>query len=341
MKGKQVTIKDIAKKLNISVSTVSRALRGLSDVHIDTRQAVEALARELDYHPNAVAASLAKSKTFTVGVIIPNFETHFYSSAIRGIQDVLSGAGYNIMICQSNEAYETEVKNIQTLINSRVDGLIVSQSIETNSLEHFQYVLDKEIPLVSFNRALEALPASKVETDDYEGAFNAVEYLIRTGCRRIAHVAGPQNLKISQNRLRGYQDALAKHQLSAHEGYIISCDLSIEGGKECMHKLLGLPEMPDGVFVVNGHAAFGVMAVLKIRRINIPDEVSVIGFTDEPFASLTEPALTTVAQPTYEIGRATADLFLKQIKNPNHFQPEVQVLKTELQVRDSTRRLWV
>lgn len=340
MGGRQITIKDIAKELNISVSTVSRALRGLPDVNSDTRKAVEDLAKKLDYHPNAVALSLVKSKTYTVGIIIPNFVIHFYSSAIGGIQDVLSAAGYNIMICQSNETYKTEVSNVQTLINSRVDGLIVSQSKETQNLDHFKLVLDKHIPLVSFNRTLGSLPASKVEVDDYDGAFNAVEYLIRTGCQRIAHIAGPQNLHISQNRFRGYQDALAKHQIPFREDYVKYCDFSIESGKGSMTELLLLPEIPDAVFVVSDYAAFGVISALKERRINIPDEVSVVGFTDEPFSSLIEPALTTVAQPTYEIGRATAALFLKQVNNPDHLHPETQLLKTELRIRNSTRRLW-
>lgn len=340
MKGRQVTIKDIAKELNISVSTVSRALRGLPDVNSDTRKAVEALAKKLHYHPNAVALSLVKSKTHTVGIIIPNFVIHLYSSAIVGIQDVLSAAGYNIMICQSNEAYTTEVNNVQTLISSRVDGLIVALSKETQNFDHFKLVLDRNIPLVSFNRTLDDLPASKVEVDDYDGAFNAVEYLIRTGCQRIGHIAGPQNLRISQLRLRGYQDALAKYQIPFREEYVKYCDFSIESGKESMTQLLLLPEMPDAVFVVNDHAAFGVISALKERRINIPDEVSVVGFTDEPFSSLIEPSLTTVAQPTYEIGRATASLFLKQVNCADHFQPETYVLKTELKVRNSTRKLW-
>lgn len=340
MKGRQVTIKDIAKELNISVSTVSRALRGLPDVNSDTRKAVEALAKKLHYHPNAVALSLVKSKTHTVGIIIPNFVIHLYSSAIVGIQDVLSAAGYNIMICQSNEAYTTEVNNVQTLISSRVDGLIVALSKETQNFDHFKLVLDRNIPVVSFNRTLDDLPASKVEVDDYDGAFNAVEYLIRTGCQRIGHVAGPQNLRISQLRLRGYQDALAKYQIPFREEYVKYCDFSIGSGKESMTQLLLLPEMPDAVFVVNDYAAFGVISALKERRINIPDEVSVVGFTDEPFSSLIEPSLTTVSQPTYEIGRATASLFLKQVNCGDQFQPETYVLKTELKVRNSTRKLW-
>lgn len=340
MKGRQITIKDIAKELNISVSTVSRALRGLPDVNADTRKAVESMAKKLDYHPNAVAMSLVKSKTYTVGVIIPNFVIHLYSSAIGGIQDVLSEAGYNIMICQSNETYTTEVNNVQALISSRVDGLIVSQSKETRNLDHFKSVIDKHIPLVSFNRTLGNLPASKVEADDYDGAFNAVEYLIHTGCQRIAHIAGPQNLQISQNRLRGYRDALAKYQMPFREDYVKCCDFSIASGKESMIELLLLPIIPDAVFVVSDHPAFGVISALKERRINIPDEVSVVGFTDEPFSSLIEPSLTTVSQPIYEIGRATASLFLKQVNDPDHFQPETKVLKTELKVRNSTRRLW-
>lgn len=340
MKERPVTIKDIAKELNISVSTVSRALRGLPDVNADTRKAVEFLARKLDYHPNAVALSLVKSKTYTVGVIIPNFIIHFYSSAIGGIQDVLSEAGYNIMICQSNEKYFTEVKNVQTLISSRVDGLIVSQSKETEDLAHFKSVIDKEIPLVSFNRTLDGLSASKVAVDDYQGAFIAVDYLIRTGCRRVAHVAGPQNLQLSQNRFRGYLDALAKHQIAVDEAYIKYCDFSIESGRKSMRELLLLPDMPDAVFVVSDHAAYGVIAELKDRRINIPNEVSVVGFTDEPFSSLIDPALTTVAQPTYEIGKATAKLFLQQLENPDEFKPETRMLKTELRIRDSTRRLF-
>ncbi len=339
MKERPITIKDIARELNISVSTVSRALRGLPDVNAATRRSVETLARKLDYHPNAVALSLVKSKTYTVGVIIPNFVIHFYSSAIGGIQDVLSQAGYNIMICQSNENYDTEVANVQTLLNSRVDGLIVSQSKETEDLAHFSAVIDKGVPLVSFNRTLDGLHASRVEVDDYQGAYHAVEYLIRTGYRRIAHIAGPQNLQLSRHRYQGYLDALNSCQLTTEDAYIRYCDFSIESGRKAMHELLLLPDMPDAVFVVSDYPAYGVIAELKARGINIPDEVAVIGFTDEPFSSLIEPTLTTVSQPTYEIGRETARLFLQQLEDPDHFEPQQRTLKTELKVRNSTQRV--
>lgn len=337
MKNGQVTIKDIAKKLNISVATVSRALRDIPDISNDTKKAVVALAKELEYQPNSVAQSLVKNRTNTIGVIIPGLISHFYCSAISGIQKVASKAGYHVMICQSSESYQTEVANLQAMVSSRVDGLIISVSKETRCFEHFRSLQKKNIPLVFFNRVIEEIDVSKVVVDDYEGAFKATEHLIVNGCQKIAHLAGPQNLLICKDRLNGYLDALKKHNLSVDQSLISQCDFTMESGITGTKHLLQAGSLPDAIFAVCDAAAFGAMSVIKERNLKLPDDIAIVGFTNEPVASWIEPSLSTIAQPTYEIGRVAAELLIDQIKHSaTSYRPQIKVLQTGLIIRQSS-----
>lgn len=338
MKSGEATIKDIARKLGISVSTVSRAIRNFPDVNKQTREAVQELATQLNYTPNVIAKNLKSNKTNTIGVIIPGFIIHFYASAISGIQNEASKAGYNIVICQSNESYETEIKNVEAMLNSRVDGFIISVSKNTNDFEHFRQLEKRGLPMVFFNRICPEIKTSRVLVDDYGGAFNGVEHLIKGGCRKIAHISGPPSLNISQERLRGYLDALKKHNLETKEELIAECDFSLEGGILATKQLLS-KNKPDGIFVVNDAAAFGCIKLLKEKNISIPDEISVIGFTNEPLGELIEPSLTTISQPTYEIGRVAAQLLLKRVQDGVNNIPQTIILDTELVIRNSTRKI--
>jgi DNA-binding LacI/PurR family transcriptional regulator len=339
MKTGEITIKDIARKLGISVSTVSRAMRNLPDVNKQTREAVHELAAQLNYTPNLIAKNLKTNKTNTIGVIIPGFIMHYYASAISGIQNEASKAGYNIIIGQSDESYETEMRNVETMVKSRVDGFIVSVSKETKNFQHFVELERRGLPLVFFNRVCPEIHTSRVIVDDYKGAFKAVEYLVQTGCKKIAHIAGPSNLLVSRNRLNGYLDVLKKFNLEICNDLIAECDFSVESGRTATEKLLERCQ-PDAIFVVNDAAAFGCLQILKGRKIRIPDDISVVGFTNEPLSDLIEPTLTTVSQPSYEIGRSAAQLFLRRVEEGIHnFSPQTVMLNTELIIRNSTRKL--
>jgi DNA-binding LacI/PurR family transcriptional regulator len=270
-------------------------------------------------------------------VVIPGFLIHFYASAISGIQNVASQTGYNVMICQSNESYETEVNNVRAMVSGNIAGLIISMSRETTNQEHFKQLFRKGLPMVFFNRVSEEIETSKVIADDYEGAFEAVEHLIEVGCKRIAHIGGPKNLMLSKNRLQGYLDALKKHNIQVENDLIIHGDFSMENGIECTRRLLELQQLPDGIFAICDSAAFGSMLAIKEKGYKIPQDIAICGFTNEPSTILVEPKLTSVSQPCFEIGEAAADLFLEQVVVGNgHFKPKIKILKTTLIKREST-----
>jgi DNA-binding LacI/PurR family transcriptional regulator len=333
-KRHQVTIVDIAEELGISKSTVSRALRGHTDIHAGTRQMVLDLAQQLEYQPNPLANALLKSKTNTVGIIVPEFRHYFFPATIIGAQEVLSAAGYNVMICQSDESYETEVANVKALMSSRVDGLLVSLSSQTNNFDHFRAVQRRDVPLVFFNRVCPELDTPQVVVEDYAGAFAAVEHLIEQGYRRIAHLTGPSTLQVSHLRLQGYLDALQKHGLVPENELIIHYDLTPEKARIYANYLLSLPQPPDAIFALNDPTAIEIMLVAKARGVKIPQELGVVGFSNDPMSAIIEPPLTTVAQPVHEIGRQAAQLLLEQM---NDAPPRRAVLTTQLLVRGSSQ----
>jgi LacI family transcriptional regulator/LacI family repressor for deo operon, udp, cdd, tsx, nupC, and nupG len=337
MKRHQITIIDIARELNISKSTVSRALHGHRDVNEETKNKVLELAGKLDYQPNLLATSLVMSKSYTLGMVVPEFLTNFFPSVIMGAQEVMSKAGYNVMICQSNESYEMEMANTRALLASRVDGILASVTRETRNFDHFRTLHRKGIPVVFFNRVCEELDVSKVVVDDYEGAFMAVEHLITTGRKRIAHLAGPDSLLISRKRLKGYTDALRKYGLPVDEELIIHYDLTPEKAIIYVKHLLDLPNPPDALFAINDPTAIAAMLVIKDKGLRIPQNIAVVGFSNDPSSALIEPGLTTVAQPVFDIGREAAQLFLEQVDiDPKEYTPKTKVLQTKLIVRGSS-----
>ena len=339
MNSGQYTIKDIAKRLNLSASTVSRALRNLPDVKPETMKAVKELAKMWNYQPNPIAQGLVKKRSYNIGVIIPEFMIHFYAEALSGIYKVANEAGYNVMVCQTNETYKNELKSVKTLVGSRADGLIVAISKETNDFEHLNSLNLRKTPLVVFNRVNDAISASKVIFDDYKSGYKATRHLIDCGCKHIAHIAGPVNLQLSTERKNGYKKALGKYNLAYDEELVVPCDFTLEDGKEAMEKILQTGKKIDGIFTVCDAAAYGAMAVLKNAGYKIPEDVSVIGFTNEPFAKLIEPSLSTISQPSYEIGETATHLLLKHIENKDEYIPETRIIETELIERNSTRKL--
>lgn len=338
MKTTQITIKDIAKALKISPSTVSRALKDHPDISPATKQAVRELALELDYQPNSVALSLRKSRTHTIGVVIPQIVHHFFSTVISGIEDVANDAGYQVIICQSNESYTREVQSIQALMGSRVDGMLVSVAQDTQDVRHFQNLINKGMPIVFFDRMVNGLDASSVVVDDFGGAYRATEHLIRQGRKRIAHLAGPENLMISRSRRKGYLQALEDFGFKAEPDYIITAGLTIEEGATALRSLLQNGTKPDAIFAANDPVAIGAMKALKEEGFKIPEDVAIVGFSDEPITSLIDPPMTTVAQPGYDMGQLATNLLLQQIdqKDEETFTIQKKELRTELVVRAST-----
>jgi LacI family transcriptional regulator len=333
---RQVTIKDIAEKLGISVSTVSRALKDHPDISLKTRQAVKELAKLLGYKPNLIALNLKHSKTNTIGLIVPEVEHHFFSKIINGIEEVAYENNYNVLVVQSNESYMREVLNTQTLIANRVDGVLVSFSKETQDYSHFQQMVDYEIPMVFFDRTIENFHADGVVVDDYSGAFNAVNHLISKGCRRIAIYSSPQHMLIGKNRFEGYKDALAKHGLKFNKNLVYACD-TFDSAMKISRSVLKKQDRPDGIFAVNDLTAIGVMKVAKHLGIRVPEDLKIVGFENSRSSTICEPELTSVDQFGYNLGKKSAELLLKRIKEGNYdYEPISLKLKTELIVRGSS-----
>ena len=339
MKIHQVTIKDIARELGVSISTVSRALKDHPDISPQTKKLVRDLVEKLKYKPNAVALSLRSQRTNIIGVVVPEIVHHFFSSVISGIDEAAMAAGYNVMIFQSNESYEREIMDIQSLINSRVDGVLISIAKGSRKFGHIKQLIDNNIPVVLFDRDCDEIDTDKVLVDDFEAAFHAVEYLIKTGCRRIAHFSGPQHLQIGYLRKRGYISALEKNGIKVNDDYVIPCD-SYESALEITRVLMSRPDPPDAIFTVNDMTAVGTLNTIKSMGFKVPDEISIVGFTDALVSSVTDPLLTTVGQHGYEIGKKATDILIRRIREECESpQPIVEIVKTNFIIRNSTRKL--
>jgi LacI family transcriptional regulator len=339
MKNHQITIKDIARELGVSISTVSRALKDHPDISSQTKKLVRDLVEKMKYKPNAIALSLRSQRTKIIGVIIPEIVHHFFSSVISGIDEAAVAEGYNVMFFQSNESYEREVMNIQSILNSRADGVLISVAKATKKFGHIKQILENNIPLVFFDRACDEVETDKVIVDDYEGAFNAVDYLVRTGCRRIAHFSGPQHLQIGYLRKRGYISALEKNGIEVDDDLIVHCD-TYEDALETTRTIMSRSDRPDAIFTVNDMTAVGTLNTLKTMGFKVPADVSLVGFTDGLVSSVTDPLLTTVSQHGFEIGKRATEILIRRINDECESpQPITEIVKTDLVVRDSTRKL--
>ena len=339
MGKEQVTIHDIAKRLNISASTVSRALVDHPRISEATKKKVRLMAERLHYSPNILASSLRKGKGNVIGVIVPNISRYFFSKIIDSIQREANLSGYNIMICQSQESYNNELSNIDTLLNSRVDGIIMSLSAETSNYQHLYKVIDKGVPLVFFDRVPEHIDTSSVILDDYQGAYQVVEHMIMNGCRRIAFFSGPNQLNVYRNRKNGYLDALNKYQIPIVDNYVVEA-LTREKGYAEAKKLFSRKNKPDGVFSSSDYSALGCILYLKENEFHVPGQVSVAGFANEPFTAIMDPELTSVEQFGNEIGKTAAELFFDiagQETKVKIYRREV--IKPKLFVRNSTIRM--
>jgi LacI family transcriptional regulator len=339
MKKEKTTIHDIAKKLNITASTVSRALNDNPRISDATKKAVQRAAQKLNYHPNQIAAALRNGKSNVIGVIVPTVDRSFFSSVVRGIEEIANQAKYNVMICQSYDDYDKEVATVEALLRSRVDGIIASFAKQTKDFNHFLKAKERGIPVVLFDRSNDELEVSHVVVDDYLGAFKATEHLIQQGCKRIAHFAGVQRISIYKDRLRGYKDALTEHGISFRESLVIESNLQLEDGRHSMLQLLQGNVIPEAVFSASAYGIVGALQVLKEKNIKVPQDVALVGFSNEPYTSFTEPSITTIEQHSLRMGNAAAEIFLEEvIEDEKKFIPQKIVLKPELIIRQSSLR---
>ena len=336
MKKPQITIKDIGRALNISPSTVSRALKNHPDISQSTKDSVNKYAKDYHYKPNTLALSLRMSKNNTIGVIVPEINNYFFSSVLAGIEEMANQADFNVLLCQSSENYEKEVMNTKALEATRVSGVLASLCKHTTNYDHFQELIDSDIPLVFFDRICIGINTDRVVVDDYAGAFAAVEYLIQTGCKRIAFYSSPLHLEISKNRKNGYLDALRKYGLIVDETLIRVCDTR-EEAIIITPEILDSPNRPDGFFAINDHCAAGILYAVKLAKLTIPEDVSIMGFSDGELAKACDPMLSTVEQHGFEMGKHAATLLLDKINGVTHGQYTNKIVKTNLIIRGTTR----
>jgi len=336
--SKPITIKDIALKLNISVATVSRALRGSTEIKKETKMAVLEMAKAMDYHPNLLASSLSSKKSKIIGVVVPTINRYFWSNSISGIENIAYKEGYKVMIFQSGELFTKEVEIVETLANSRVDGIIIAFSKQTKDFIHVQQVIERGISVVMLERTSENLKASKVSTDDKNGAYTITKHLIDKGRRNIAYICGPISLMVCRDRLMGYKKALQEAGLLFKQEYVIEVeDFRYEQAGQALEKLWKLPVKPDGILCFADILAIGTIHAAHNFGIKIPEELSVAGFGDDETSRFISPAITTMSQPSFEMGELAANIIMEEIKLSGEYCiKRTEIIKPKLIIREST-----
>jgi len=335
-----LTMKDIARELGISVSTVSRALKDSPRISEERRRAIQQYARERNFYPNVIGAALRHSHSVpskVIGVIVPEFTHYYFSSVLTGIEETAMAHGYYIMVALSNETYEREVRICDMFHRQKVCGVIVSQAKDTRQYDHFQKLLDSQIPIIFYDRICTGVNASRVVVDDYMGAFNAVNYLIDTGCRRIAFYGSPMQLEISKNRFNGYKDALLKHGLPFDEQLTRICD-NRQDAELITPDMFDGDRYPDAFFAVNDDTAIGILYTVKRMGLRVPEDISICGFTNGQRAVACDPMLTTVEQRGKRVGEEAAEILIDKVEGRSPIDKvEKRVVRTRLIIRGTTR----
>jgi LacI family transcriptional regulator len=336
---KKITIKDIANVLGLTPSAVSKALSDHPRISDKTKQAVKEAVQKLDYRPNHLSSALRKGKSFLVGVIIPRVHSSFFSSVVEKMEEVLNLNGYNMIMTQSNELYRKECKSIDSLLSIQVDGIIASMANETICLDHFEKIKSNGVELVLFDRGEDSLNVDYIGIDDYQSSHMIIEHLVEQNCKHIAHIAGFKHIRIYKDRILGYHDALNKHGLTVYEDMIIESNLRVEDGRRIMKKLLDLPVRPDAVYAAGDYAALGALQVLLEEKIKVPEEIALVGFSNEPFTSLTMPSISTINQHNEQIGQLAAEAFLARMnKSSNNNLPKKTIINSQLIIRESSNK---
>ncbi|SFC46458.1 transcriptional regulator, LacI family [Zunongwangia mangrovi] len=337
--AEKVTIYDISKKLKISAATVSRALNDNPKISAKTRELVLKTAAEMNYKQNRLAQALKSGRTNNVGVIVPYINRSFFSSVIRGIEEELSPHGYHVIICQTHEDVNNEIKQIDTLLNTQVDGIFMSVAKTTQDTSHIKKALAENTPLVFFDRKKEVKGLSSVVIDDFRGGYLATEHLIKQGCKKIAHFSGDLNVEIYKNRHQGYLKALKDNGITPLKRFSLQVNSKLESGISAIKDLWEFDEKPDAIFSSSDYAALGAIQELKQMGIKIPKDVCVVGFSNEPFTKYMELPITSVDQTPLEMGKIAAQVFLEQIEGSQTLTVEKEViLAPKLFVRNSSNR---
>ena len=326
-----MNLKLLAKELNLSISTISKALRDSHEISKATKDLVNAKAKELNYQANPFASSLRKQKSKTIAVVMPEINNNFFALVINGIESIAQEKGYHVLIYLTHEDVQKEIAVTKLLQNRRVDGIMMSLSSETLDTTHLEQLKTLEIPLVFFDRVAENILAPKVTTNDYESGILATDHLIENGCKNIAFLSISQNLSISNKRMQGYKDSLTKHSIDINEQNIITCNNDNEQNRKQIRKLLTAKKRPDGLFAAIEKLIITSYEVCNELNLRIPEDVKIIGFSNLKTASLLNPSLTTVTQPAFEIGRESASILFKLIEKKGYnFISERTVLKSVL-----------
>ena len=334
-----VSMADLARELGVSTTTISRALSDHHSIGPATKQKVLKLAKKLNYQPNHLAAALRRGQSRLLGVVVPYIEGRFFASVVHGIEQAATKAGYSVIICQSSEEVAQERRNVDTLLGAQVAGLLVSLARDTRDFRHFDKVRKRGTPLVFFDRTPAAEAVNAVVLNDRAGGYISTQHLLAQGCRRVAHIAGPQHMSIYQGRRQGYLDALAAAGLPADGALVVPSDMTQEDGERAMRALLARPVPPDAVFAAGDSALLGALQVLKAAGRRVPADVALAGFSNEGFTLITEPRLTSVDQHCEEMGQAAVRMLLDLIADPSRVAlPRQVVLQPELMVRESSLR---
>jgi LacI family transcriptional regulator len=337
MTEKETTIYDLALKLNISPATVSRGLKDHPAINKITKKRIFDLAKEMGYRSNNFASNLRKNRTNTIGVIAPRLNSNFMSTVISGIENVANKEGYNLIISQSLESYQKEMANASTMFNNRVDGLLVSLAYDSENIDHFEPFFKKNIPVIFFDRVEEHKNCTNILIDNRKAAYDATAHLIEQGCRKIVHLTAIQKRNVYKDRLRGYKDALADHDIPFREEYVIIGNLSQEAGMNAGETILAMTDRPDAVFASNDYCAVGCMQTIREAGLQIPADMAFVGFNNDPVSMVIEPNLTTINYPGYQMGEVAAQNII------NHFTGTVNlemtnriILRSDLIVRASS-----
>lgn len=339
---KRATLRDIAQALGVTVATVSRALKDYPDISWATKKLVLAAAERLHYAPHPLAVKLRQKAYKVVGVVVPDIVHPFFSDVISGIVDVAEAQGYHVILSQSNERFDKEVRVTQMLHATGVDGVLICLSNETATVDHLRALQDYDLPVVLFDKVSDELDASTVATNDFQGAYDATSHLLAQGLTRIAHIKGPRHPQNTRQRFAGYQAALAAHGLPFRPEYVAECTQVVHAeGFAFTQQFMALPEPPEGIFAVSDSVAIGALMALKAGGHRVPEQVALIGFSDWAVSALVEPAVSSVAQPGYEIGRRASELLLREIQQLRNDEPITHQhlsLEATLKVRASSVR---
>ncbi|HTJ10535.1 MAG TPA: LacI family DNA-binding transcriptional regulator [Dinghuibacter sp.] len=334
---KEITIYDLARELNISVATISRALKDDPVVSKKTKKKITDLAEQLGYRSNHFARNLRSQRTHMIGVIIPRVNSYFMSTVIAGIEKVTSEAGYNLIISQSSESVDREKEAVKTMFNNRVDGLLVSLAYDTTDATHFDIFDRKRIPFLFFDRVIDDNRWTSILIDNHKAGYEATAHLIAQGCRRIVHLTAASTQKVYRDRLAGYRQALEEHDIPFRKEYVIQNNLTPEAGVEAAGRILAMKPRPDGVFVANDNSAVHCLLTLKQAGVRIPEDVAFVGFNNDPVSMVVEPNLSTINYPGYEMGVIAARNLIQHLGGLSSIEATNTILlRSELIVRASS-----